>query len=259
MLAFQTDISMAQTRNYYNPNDSIIFSGYKWYIKDSQGRYTGPGKNYFSKSADNVHVDEEGKLHLKIVQRNERWFAAEVRLSRSMGFGRYTFVLDKLPQPLDKDAVIGLFIYDEKDTSNHHNEIDIEFSKWGKEKALNSQYVIQPFEDKAMRFNFDLSRPSKHIIEIRKTSICFKSTYLEPVHPDSALEPEREWKFKTSKAYVSGAEKASINYWLYQKTEPASLKDIEVIIKSFSFKPFKLERHRPVIPKIRILKKDKKK
>ena len=49
-----------------NDGDTIEFSGYKWVTKETYGRRTGPGNNLFSGSKENVFVDQEGKLHLRL-------------------------------------------------------------------------------------------------------------------------------------------------------------------------------------------------
>lgn len=153
--------------DYYG-GDTLEFSGYTWAVKESFDKHTGPGRNYFSGSKENVWVDEDGKLHLKLRYKNDRWYCSEVQMLKSLGYGKYVFFIDRLPQPLDKDVVIGLFMYDHTDTSNFHKEIDIEFSKWGKDVDLNTQYVIQPYEEKAFRFDSDLNRPTRHEFSVRK-------------------------------------------------------------------------------------------
>ncbi len=242
----------------YYKGDTIQFSGFDWIIKDSKERITGPGKNYFSSSKENVWIDSLGKLHLKIIQRNEKWYSAEVRLTESLGYGRYIFYIDPLPQALDKDMVIGLFMYDHKDTSNFHKEVDIEFSKWGKEKNENSQYVIQPYENQPHRFESDLNYSSKHSIAVRKRKIEFISHYNDETFPDTLNTTIQKWKYKPENVYRTGDEKVSINVWLYKATETSSLKPVEVIISGFDFVPFKFEKHKPVFPKIKLFKKKSK-
>ena len=129
-------------------------------------------------------IDEDGRLHLKLKYKNDRWYCSEVRMLNSLGYGKYIFYIDQLPQALDKDVVIGLFMYDHSDTSNFHKEIDIEFSKWGKDTALNTQYVIQPFEEKAFRFDTDLRRATRHEFSVRKRKINFNSRYEHGINPD---------------------------------------------------------------------------
>jgi hypothetical protein len=245
-------------RDRFYIGDTLDFSGFKWVIKNSDNHLTGPGKNYFSNSEENVWVDSLGKLHLRLTQKDEKWYCSEVRLTENLGYGRYTFYIDPLPQPLDKDVVIGLFVYDHNDTSNFHKEVDIEFSKWGKEKNENSQYVIQPYENKPHRFEVDLNRPTKHVIEIRKRKLYFSSNYESADLPDTIPTFINSWKYKPENVYRTGDEKVSMNLWLYKATEPASLKSVEVIISRFDFEPFRLEKHKPVIPKIKLFNKSSK-
>jgi hypothetical protein len=217
--------------------DTIEFSGYHWVVKDSYGKKAGPGNNYFSGSKDNVYVDSEGKLHMRITNRDDKWHCPEVRLLESPGLGRYYFYLDPMPQPFDKDVVIGMFLYDREDTNNFHKEIDIEISQWGKDTSLNTQYVIQPKEEEAYRFHTDLNIPTKHLIELGRKKIVFKSFYGSTSGDDMPLEYSN-YKMKPDYEYYSNSERVSINVWLYQTSEPFNLKEFEVIISKFEFVPF---------------------
>ena len=250
-------IQPESSKDKFYTGDTIKFSGFDWVIKDSKNKLTGPGKNYFSNSPENVWVDSLGKLHMKIAQRNEKWYASEVRLTQSLGYGKYIFYMDSLPQELDKDMVIGLFMYDAHDTSNFHKEVDIEFSKWGEKKNENSQYVIQPYENTPHRFQTDLNNSTKQTIAVRKRKIEFSSVYTDKKASDSTDHLIQKWKYKPENVYRTGDEKVSINVWLYKASETASLKDVEIVISKFEFIPFKFEKHKPVFPKIRLFKKKK--
>ena len=56
----------------------IQFSGLTWNVKASESK-AGPGPNYFSDQEDDVWVDNLGRLHLRIVKKNSRWYCTEVR------------------------------------------------------------------------------------------------------------------------------------------------------------------------------------
>ena len=112
----------------------ISFSGYDWWVKSSPG-LVGPGPNYFSDRADDVWVDAQGRLHLKIVYRNGRWYSTEVFGADPLGYGTYTFTLASRVDQLDKNIVLGLFTWDDTDPAYYHREIDIEFSRWGEVRA----------------------------------------------------------------------------------------------------------------------------
>ena len=55
----------------------ISFSGYDWWVKTSSG-LVGPGPNYFSDSTNNVWLDAQGRLHLRITNRSNQWQCAEL-------------------------------------------------------------------------------------------------------------------------------------------------------------------------------------
>jgi len=66
---------------------TISFSGHEWWVKASVGP-VGPGPNYFSNSTENVLVDEQEQLHLRITQSRVDsqivWNCAEVTLKESL-------------------------------------------------------------------------------------------------------------------------------------------------------------------------------
>ncbi|MEO0311613.1 MAG: hypothetical protein RIQ89_1270 [Bacteroidota bacterium] len=218
--------------------DTIHFCGYQWQAKESNGKITGPGRNFFSSSNNNVWVDEEGKLHLAITQdENDRWYCSEVRLAESLGYGTYVFNLAPLASPLDKNIVIGFFTYDKTDTSLNHREIDIEISHWGAADSANTQYVIQPYQNTGnlYRFSTPLSTNSIHQFEWKKKKISFQSM----IYQFGQFSSLTNWIHKPKQALKKNKEKFSINLWLYKSDSPADGKPKEIIIESFKFIPLK--------------------
>ncbi|MHC4649083.1 MAG: hypothetical protein ACYTBJ_26830, partial [Planctomycetota bacterium] len=108
----------------------ITFAGYNWMVKDSGCGTLDPGSNYFSHSEENVRVDDEGRLHLRIDHRCDKWFCSEVVLDASPGFGTYVFVTEGRVDLLDPNIVLGLFTWDTNAPQYNYREIDIEFSRW---------------------------------------------------------------------------------------------------------------------------------
>ena len=129
---------------------TLQFSGYEWAIK--AGDLLGPGPNNFSASTDNVWVDDEDRLHLKITHRDGTWYCAEVYRMESLGYGTYTFYLSSYVDLLDKNVVGSPFLYQDDE-----HELDIEFSRWGVEEGPNAQFVVQPWDVPGHREQFDLS------------------------------------------------------------------------------------------------------
>ncbi len=80
------------TKKPFNNGDEFpLGSNFKWEAIDA---YDGPGPNYFSSSIENVWLDEQDRLHLKIVYNGftDRWECASVvSIKEGWGYGKYTF------------------------------------------------------------------------------------------------------------------------------------------------------------------------
>ena len=126
--------------------DKLSFAGRQWIIKTHLDSLVGPGNNYFSDFVNDVFVDDNGYLHLTITERDGKWYSTEVVSEENMGFGTYTFTIEGNPLIFDKNAVLGLFTWDDSTFQVEANsEVDIEFAKWGNEDdTLPLQYGVQP-------------------------------------------------------------------------------------------------------------------
>lgn len=241
VMASSEDTARKDTLHLYQKfmGDTIRFAGYDWSVKDSHGERTGPGTNLFSSSKKNVWVDTQGRLHLKVTEDDEDWYCPEVAMVRTLGYGKYTFQLEALPQVLDQDIVMGFFLYDHLDAANHHSEMDIEISVWGQPGNQNAQYVVQPMEDHAYRFDIALGRRTAHSMEITKKKATFTSWY--PAN-ESMSDPKdtkiSEHRFKLAAPYFPDNEKVCMNVWLFKAIEPHNLKEFELVVKDFTFEPF---------------------
>ena len=241
----EEEISPMYSSDYYSTGDTLLFAGYKWVSKESNERHTGPGRNFFAGGRENIWVDEEGKMHIRMTHRNGRWYCAEARLVESLGYGKYIFQVEPNPAKLDKDLVVGFFTYDHDDTMHHHREIDIEFSKWGNEKNLNSQYVMQPFEipENVHRFETDLNKRTRHVISWKKSRIAFSSSYVTQRNDSVMLEPYAEWSYKPHMKLKRHQEKFSMNIWLFKADFPSDFNDYEFVVSKFEFVPYKFPRY----------------
>ena len=133
------DITIS-TYEVIETHDVIEFSGYKWNVKHPLGR-KGPGNNLWSNRESDVWVDDEGRLHLKIVKGEDgNWYCTEVYTEKSFGYGTYIFYLateledSGVPgegTSLDKNVVLGFFTWDDNTCeTNANSEIDIELARW---------------------------------------------------------------------------------------------------------------------------------
>ncbi len=214
-----TDVTGSRAR-------TLSFSGYEWSVKTSDGELAGPVPNYFSDSTDNVWVDGDGKLHLKITRRNEQWYCAEVVSTANFGYGTYRFYSEGRIDQLDRNVVLGLFTWDVDPADNR--EIDIEFSKWGQAVNDNAQFVVQPWDTPGNRHRFNIEIPdlySTHSFTWTPEEIFFQSA-------NSHIEL---WSYTGPDIPLPGHENARINLWLYQGVPPSDAQEVEVILSAFEF------------------------
>jgi hypothetical protein len=229
-------ISVANVYTIRSPK-TISFSGYEWWVKASVGQ-VGPGPNYFSDSTENVWVDGQGQLHLKITQRNGKWYCPEVICKNSFGYGKYIFYVTGRIGQLDKNVVLGLFTWDDSPEESNR-EIDIEFSRWGTEADTNAQYVLQPWDQLGNRHRWmmpELVDSSSHSFDWKPDSIYFFSVkgHLSVPLFDSLIH---SWVYKGSNIPTHGNENARINLWLFNGSAPADTNRLEVVISRFEYYP----------------------
>src|SRR5262249_30027008 len=92
----------------------------------------------------NVWTDESGALHLRLLKRSGEWTCAEVSLTRSLGYGSYSFVVRDTSR-LEPEIVLSMFTYDYAGGNQNFREMGVEISRWGDPSIKNAQYVVQPF------------------------------------------------------------------------------------------------------------------
>jgi len=215
----------------------IEFSGYTWNVKASETR-AGPGPNYFSDQQEDVWVDDEGRLHLRIVYRDGRWYCTEVFTEAPLGYGKYIFRLASRVDQLDKNIVLGLFTWDDTAPEHSYREIDIEFSRWGEERDDYAQYVVQPWNRSGnlYRFNMVLTEDnSTHGFDWQADQVFFQSLRGHQFFPGSAEDEIGVWTYTGGDVPPEGEGNARINLWLFGGIPPSDLKNAEVVITAFEF------------------------
>jgi len=124
------------------PSPKIVnFSGYEW--ATSVGPIFRAGSRHLFDPA-NVWMDERGALHLRISGSPGKWSAAELKLTRSLGYGTYRFQLRDVSH-LEPSAVLTLITWDGVGTESNRRELDVELGRWGNLNNTNVNYVVQPY------------------------------------------------------------------------------------------------------------------
>ena len=232
-----------------SPN-AFHWCGYDWDVKTSGGFLFGPGPNRFSDSPENVWVDGNGKLHLRITFTDGQWQCAEVVSRRAFGYGSYRFFLDSEVDALDPNVVLGLFTYDDDPTTTGgHREIDVEFSRWGNAAdPTNAQFVVQPynFPGNLTRWTVPAATPTTHSFTWSTGRVDYVSHNGAFAPPPASISQISSWSNSGPSVPTPGDERVHMNLWLFNGTAPVNGQETEVIISRFAFIPLE-----PAAPRIR--------
>ena len=216
------------------PAATIQFGGYAWKVRSGHG---GPGPNAWAE--ENVWVDAQGFLHLRIRVRDGKWSCAEVTMQERLGFGRYTFQVEGPIDRFDDHVVLGLFNYPTPDVGGDAtHEIDIEFARWGRAANPIGNYTVWPVE-KALRqtsksFAFTQSGTgSTHRFDWSSARVAYRSWQ---GFGENGTEIAR-WDYAPAEAAARIARKpmpVHLNLWLFQGKPPKDGNEVEVVIRSFA-------------------------
>lgn len=229
------------TLNTPNNTAKILhFSGYDWMVY----AYTGaPGPNYWS--AANAWVDSNGYLHLKISQKNGRWYCAQVGMTQRLGFGKYQFQVIGAIDKFDPNIVLGLFNYPTADVGmDGTNEIDIEIAQWGQAQNLRGSYTAWPVDPKISKQSYEYPVLLNGTYTTQRFTWTSQQIYFQSLHghQNGNLYPYATWRYKPSNYQQHIAQQPMpvyMNLWLNRGEAPTNGKAVEVIISSFKFTPAK--------------------
>ncbi len=244
--------------------DSIRFSGLDWKVKIYETQKWGPGPNFFSGNEEDITVDSNGFLHMKIVNRNGQWMSTEVISDDNMGYGTYIFTVDGDLENIPENIVLGLFTWDNKTFQAEANsEVDIEISKWGaKNDKWTLQYGVQPinfgtlYPERRFRPEYTLGSlvgVTTHAFTWTDTLISWVTFAGDTYGEGKVLA---SWKFdlnnpariKTESGRdadpiiipAPGLEtRARINLWItpWVNAAPTDGKEQEIVIRRFDYRP----------------------
>jgi len=210
---------------------TIHFSGYDWTVR-SAGSDRGGEPNTYDPA--NAWVDEKGYLHLRMGQGGNGWSCAEVNLTRSLGYGTYTWVVQDTGH-LGPSAVLGLYTTDDYRMDDVRAELDIELSRWGASLNKNAQYVVQPFyiPENVSRFVAPAGVLT-HTLRWEPGSASFKT--IAGRLTDHGGKTVNEHVF-TSGVPTPANETAHMDFYDYRHSKNPSQQPAEVVIEKFEYLP----------------------
>ena len=220
-----------RTADPSSPPKMLHFSGYDWLVRDLLS-YRGGSINSFDPA--NAWTDENGALHLHITKNQDGWSCAEVKLTRSLGYGTYLFVVRDISH-LEPSAVLSLFTWDGMGTDENRHELDIEVSHWGWPNNENAQYVVQPYyiPTNTVRFNAPLGVLT-HAFRWEPGQVTF-TTYTGAQLTGRA-HPLNRHVF-TAHVPVPGGEAARINLYVFGWGKVPLQRENEIVVEKFKYYP----------------------
>ncbi len=211
-----------------SPAAMLQFSGYQWEIRQTASERDRSRHPDMPASA---WTDEHGFLHLRVSKVEDHWVSSEVKLSRSLGFGTYRFVVHDVSQ-LEPDAIFALFTWDE---FGPPREMDIEISRWGEPEDKNAQFVIQPYIVPANTIRFDApAGPLTYRMDWEPGRVAFKTMRGSGSNQRSSIVAEHVF---TSGVPSAGSEKIHMNLYAYGNKRHPLQNEFEVVIEKFEFLP----------------------
>jgi hypothetical protein len=222
----------------------IEFGGFTWRAKN--GGIFGPGANYFSESPENIWVDEQGRLHLRITKRGDRFYCPEIVLEQPLGYGDYLFKTVGRVDRLDSNLILGMFLweyqesYQSNDVYNGANEFDIEFGTWKNPEGKPAQFACQPWHFPGNEHKFEIAlegedAKSSHAFLWHPSGVACRSWHGHSDHPDPS-EMIETWFYAGRHLPRPEAPRVHINYWCIEEP-PSDGQEHEVIIADFKFVP----------------------
>src|SRR6266702_1395069 len=214
------------------PSPKIVnFSGYEWTTS------TGPifragSRNYFDPA--NVWTDEKSALHLRISGSPDKWAAAEVKLTRSLGYGTYRFEVRDVSH-LEPSAVLTLVSWDGVGSERNRHELDVELSRWGYVDNDNAHYVVQPYYVPANIVRFRVpSGIFTQSFRWEPGQVTFSTTSGSANSSSARLINQHVFN---SGVPSPGGESVRISFYVFHQSQIPLKNENEVIIDKFEYLP----------------------
>jgi hypothetical protein len=214
---------------------TLVWKGLEWQV--TSGGMAGVCEG----NASNVSVDSDGFLHLKITQQGTKWSAAEVFTTSRLGFGTYQWQIDGPIDVLDKNVVLGLFPYGPAANigGDGTNEIDIEYSRWGRASGPNGDWINYPASGTTvgeLSYTFSLggqTESTSRFLWAEDRITDFLLSGFEPVGSMNGLI--KSWTYAPANPAQNIPQQPlplGMNLWCFD-APPSDGKPVEIIVRDF--------------------------
>jgi hypothetical protein len=209
---------------------TISFSGYDWEVRQMASERHGLNQY----DARNAWVDNDGHLHLLLTERDGRWTSADVRMTRSLGYGTYSFDVRDSSE-LDPAAAFSMYTWDALGADQNFRELTIDVSRWGDPGSMNGQFVVQPETVPANILRFAIpAGVVVHVLRWEPGRVSFRTTRRSDGARGRGVVAERMF---TAGVPTAGTERIYMTL-LYDRAAPKPpSKNVEVVVEKFAFLP----------------------
>jgi hypothetical protein len=209
---------------------TVTFSGYEWTVR--QVASDRGGFNQYA--ADNVRVAGDGALHLSLTEQAGIWYSSEVVLTRTLGYGTYTFSM-RDAGPLDPAALLTFYTYDEDAPAENFREMAIALRRPDARARLSGQYILQPSDVAAnvARFTAPAGMVT-HSLRWEPGRVVFATN--RGSRPAPALSNGVQHEF-TVGVPSTGKERVRIALYYFRNAPVPPQRNVEAIIERFQHFP----------------------
>ena len=204
---------------------TLQFSGYEWRVRNAP---SNRGDRFNPYSTKNAWTDSDRALHLQIAKEADKWTCAEVALTRSFGYGLYSFVVRDTSN-LGSMDVFSMFTWDYAGAEENHREMAIEIGHRGDPAGKNALYVVQPFYVAANVAKFSVpAGVVTHSFRWEPGKLTFKTVR------GSATISEHVF---TSGVPSPGVETVRMAFYIIGNSDNPEPRQAEVVIEKFEYLP----------------------
>lgn len=204
------------------------FSGFEWEV------YRAPKDTFgilYPNSPSNAWTDQKGWLHLRLTKEPEGWTGAEINLTRSLGYGTYSFLIHELPE-LEPATVLSMLSWDPLDAGQYHRSFDILLGQLGDPAIKNAQYSLLPFNVPGNVYRFTVPRGAfTHSIRWERGRLSFQT---QEAGGRSRVVAEHAF---TSGVPTPEGERMHVNLFAYRDSQVPQKNQVEVVVEKFVYLP----------------------
>ena len=209
----------------------LHFSGYDWAVSSSADYRGGELSDY---EPSNAWVDDHGYLHLLMSEGAGQWHCAGIRLTRSLGYGTYRFVVQDTAH-LPTSAVLAMFTRDDRQNPEDAAEMNIELSRWGKQTNRNADYVVQPYYVPENTVHYDVpAGPVTYELRWEPGNATFRT--FAGNSATSAAHQIMDHVFKSG-IPIPAAETVHLNFFDFRHSKSGLHHPVEVVVEKFEYLP----------------------